>query len=262
MSDSLVCLTCGWMRATAERTRFHIGSRIPPKRQRNHDIGATTLGVTFERDAEALGTYGARLQYWQERRSGRPLLAPPWSISCWERHEPKLVSPSRQRRPWDKEPYVTDRLKILVNGMVAGVPRQGGATWAVLQYLLGFRRLGHDVYFVEPVQEASLLPSGASLLRSENATYFNQVMSEFGFEQNAALLQAGTRHTVGMSYDPLRRVASSADALINVSGILTDEALVEKNYRGGCTWISIRHLHSSGMPCRASTWDSLDTIAS
>jgi hypothetical protein len=123
---------------------------------------------------------------------------------------------------------MTDRLKILVSGMVAGVPRQGGATWAVLQYLLGFRRLGHDVYFVEPVQEASLLPSGASLLRSENATYFNQVMSEFGFEQNAALLQAGTRHTVGMSYDSLCQVASSTDALINVSGMLTDEALVEK----------------------------------
>jgi hypothetical protein len=123
---------------------------------------------------------------------------------------------------------MTDRLKILVSGMVAGVPRQGGATWAVLQYLLGFRRLGHDVYFVEPVQEASLLPSGASLLRSENATYFHQVMSEFGFEQNAALLQAGTRHTVGMSYDSLCQVASSTDALINVSGMLTDEALVEK----------------------------------
>ena len=33
--------------------------------------------------------------------------------------------------------------------MVAAAPHQGGATWAVLQYLLGFKRLGHDVYFVE-----------------------------------------------------------------------------------------------------------------
>src|SRR5215217_1651893 len=114
MGDSLVRLTCGWMRATAERTRFHIGSRISPKRQRTHDIGATTLGVTFELNAEALGTYGARLQYRQRWLSGRPPLASSWSVSCWERHEPKLVSPSHQRRPWAKEPYVTDRLKILV----------------------------------------------------------------------------------------------------------------------------------------------------
>ena len=31
---------------------------------------------------------------------------------------------------------------ILVSGMMAGDPHHGGATWAVLQYLLGFRRLG------------------------------------------------------------------------------------------------------------------------
>lgn len=123
---------------------------------------------------------------------------------------------------------MTDRLKIVVSGMVAGVPRQGGAAWAVLQYLLGFRRLGHDVYFVEPVQEASLLPSGASLLRSENAAFFGRVMSEFGFEDNAALLQVDTRNTAGISYDVLCRVARSADVLINVAGMLTDEALVEQ----------------------------------
>jgi hypothetical protein len=121
---------------------------------------------------------------------------------------------------------VTERLKILVSGMIAGVPHQGGATWAVLQYLLGFRRLGHDVYFVEPVQEASLLPSDASLLCSENASYFDRVMSEFGFEGAAALLQEDTRRTVGMPYDSLCRVAGGADILINISGALKDEALV------------------------------------
>ena len=111
--------------------------------------------------------------------------------------------------------------------MIAGVPHQGGATWAVLQYLLGFRRLGHDVYFVEPVQEASLLPSRTPLPRSENASYFDRVMTEFGFKGAAALLQAGTHHTVGMPYGLLCRIAGSADVLINVSGMLTDEALVE-----------------------------------
>jgi len=31
---------------------------------------------------------------------------------------------------------MTGALRILVSGMIASVPRQGGATWAVLQYLL------------------------------------------------------------------------------------------------------------------------------
>ena len=44
------------------------------------------------------------------------------------------------------------KLTILFSGMIAGDPWQGGATWAVLQYVLGLRRLGHDVVIVEPVK--------------------------------------------------------------------------------------------------------------
>src|SRR5260370_126402 len=69
---------------------------------------------------------------------------------------------------------------ILLSGMIAADPGQGGATWAVLQYLLGFKRLGHDVYFVEPVPEASLRPPGASLAQSDNAAYFQRVTAHFG----------------------------------------------------------------------------------
>ena len=47
---------------------------------------------------------------------------------------------------------------ILMSGMMAADPHQGGATWAVLQYLLGFQALGHEVYFVEPVQDTALQP--------------------------------------------------------------------------------------------------------
>jgi hypothetical protein len=43
------------------------------------------------------------------------------------------------------------RLRILVAGMVVADPFQGGATWAVLQYALGLRELGHDVELVDPV---------------------------------------------------------------------------------------------------------------
>src|SRR5215210_3021347 len=109
--------------------------------------------------------------------------------------------------------------------MIATVPHQGGATWAVLQYLLGFKRLGHDVFFVEPVEEAALQPSGAPLARTANAAYFRRVMAEFGLEQTSALLLAGTKQTVGLPYERLRKVARGSDVLVNISGLLTDEAL-------------------------------------
>jgi hypothetical protein len=119
------------------------------------------------------------------------------------------------------------KLTILLSGMIAGVPHQGGATWAVLQYLLGFKRLGHDVHFIEPVEEAALRPVGASLARSDNAAYFRQVMADFGLKQTSALLLAGTQQTVGLPYDRLREIARRADVLVNISGLLADEALTE-----------------------------------
>src|SRR5437762_2944285 len=118
-------------------------------------------------------------------------------------------------------PVLKQSLTILVSGMIAGDPHQGGATWAVLQYLLGFRRLGHDVHFIEPLQNQALRPVGTSLEQSVNAAYFRQVISEFGLGEIATLLLAGTRQTVGMPSDRLLEALSRADVLINISGTLT-----------------------------------------
>lgn len=117
-----------------------------------------------------------------------------------------------------------DAVRILVSGMVAGVPHHGGATWAVLQYVLGLRHLGHDVLLVG---RDGLVPAGAGLVDSDNARYFRSVVEEFGLERSAALLVAGTRATVGLSYDELRRRARGADVLVNVAGMLAEPKLVE-----------------------------------
>jgi hypothetical protein len=116
---------------------------------------------------------------------------------------------------------------IVVAGMIAGDPYQGGATWAVLQYVLGLRELGHDVYFVEPVAADKLRPAGTSLSSSANASYFRSVMRQFDLESRAALLLTGTTQTVGLPYDFLRIVAEEGDCLINISGMLADPALVD-----------------------------------
>jgi len=88
---------------------------------------------------------------------------------------------------------------IVLSGMVAADPHQGGATWAVLQYQLGLRRLGHEVLLVEPVAETALRPTRAPLAESLNAEYFRAVMAEFGLDADAALLLAGARESVGPS---------------------------------------------------------------
>jgi hypothetical protein len=115
-------------------------------------------------------------------------------------------------------------LKILVSGMIAADPYQGGATWAVLQFVLGLRRLGHDVWFVEAVPASSQRPAGVPLADSVNAAYFRQVAEEFRLEQGA-LLGIGTRRTIGREYEELRQIAGQADLLLNISGMLTDQEL-------------------------------------
>src|SRR5205814_2924029 len=117
---------------------------------------------------------------------------------------------------------------ILLSGMIAGDPHQGGATWAVLQYLLGFRRLGHDVFFVEPIKPSSLRPAGASLAESANAGYFRQVTREFDLDGRAALLLEGTTECLGLPYANVLEIGRRADVLINVSGMLADHALLER----------------------------------
>ena len=114
-------------------------------------------------------------------------------------------------------------LTVVVSGMVAGVPGQGGATWSILQYLLALRRLGHRVVLVEPVN----VPPGGDLAASTAVSYCERVMGGVGLEEEWALLAVGSRHTAGRPYDEVLGWAKSADLLLNVSGMLVDDALLD-----------------------------------
>ena len=109
------------------------------------------------------------------------------------------------------------RLRIVVSGMVAADPDQGGATWAVLQYVLGLRRLGHDVLLVEPVDA----PGGRTLAS------FAATASQFGMEGSAALLERGSRRSWGLDRDTVEARCRRADVLLNLSGLLREPELVE-----------------------------------
>ena len=117
--------------------------------------------------------------------------------------------------------------RVLLGGMFARVPDQGGPAWVVLEYVLGLLRLGHRVVLVEPVAESDLVPAGATLATSENAAYFRRVIRRFGLEDAAALLRAGTRDTVGLPHARLLQAAREADLVIDMAGGLTDSALLE-----------------------------------
>lgn len=122
---------------------------------------------------------------------------------------------------------MTERITVLVSGMVAGEPGQGGATWSVLQYLLGLRRLGHRAVLVEPIERAQL--GDVPLDASAPAAYFRAVAAEFDLD--GALVLAGSTETVGMPYADVVAAAGEAELLLNVAGMLRDPEILERPRR-------------------------------
>ena len=117
------------------------------------------------------------------------------------------------------------KLNILLAGMVAAVPGQGGLTWVVLQYLLGLKQLGHQVHLLEAMGPDSIEPPGTPFRESVNAAYFRGVCDAFGLNDSATLMNAGTRETIGRSLAELERLSADCDVLINISGILKEPEL-------------------------------------
>src|SRR5258708_2872366 len=110
--------------------------------------------------------------------------------------------------------------------MLAGDPYQGGAAWAVLQYVLGLRRLGYNVYLIEPVAAKALRPTGTQFAVSENATSFRAVIRAYGLDRRSSLVLEGSNEAAGLPYPELRKISADAVGLINISGMLRRQDLI------------------------------------
>ncbi len=113
---------------------------------------------------------------------------------------------------------MSDRLRIVVAGSFAAVAGQAGASWAVMQYFLGLRDLGHEVWLLEQVPEID----GLTHRR------FLHAQRHFGLAGRAALLPDRGRLTLGLPYARIAEICGSADALINLSGVLRRGDLLER----------------------------------
>ena len=111
---------------------------------------------------------------------------------------------------------------VIVSGMIAATPGQGGATWAVLQYLLGLRRLGCEVYFVEPVDEPRRTPARRRYCdRGDGAIRVRGPLGAASRRRRASPIGMPARRE-------LRGGAGAADLLLNVSGMLTDPDVLDQ----------------------------------
>ena len=98
---------------------------------------------------------------------------------------------------------------VVVAGALAAKPQNGGEAWVRLSYILGLRRLGIDVSFIEQTEEPSAAGVG----------WFKAITARFGI--HGALVNEAGEPIVGV---PTER----ADVLLNISGNLRFGPLLER----------------------------------
>jgi hypothetical protein len=113
-----------------------------------------------------------------------------------------------------------EKLTIIVTGYAATYP-VGGATWDYLQYVLGFKRLGHRVYYVEDTGRWTwdVARNSFSDDARANAAYLAKWFAALDPElaQNWALRDVHG-HYYGMSQAQVARLCRETDVFINYSG--------------------------------------------
>lgn len=118
---------------------------------------------------------------------------------------------------------------LLIAGSLAQKPHHGGHAWVLLQYILGFRRLGWRVTFVDWLgPEAGRNAPGGSCAFSESASVrpFLAIMKAFQLEDDFCLIDRASGETVGLSRDGVRERARESSFLLNIMGFLDDEEIL------------------------------------
>jgi hypothetical protein len=113
-------------------------------------------------------------------------------------------------------------MRIVVIGYVVRGPL-GAMVWNNLQYLMGLRELGHDVYFLEDSEDYPACYDPLQDATTADATYglrfAEETFKAIGFDERWAYHDAHQSRWRGPCADRALAVCRSADLLVNVCGV-------------------------------------------
>jgi hypothetical protein len=114
---------------------------------------------------------------------------------------------------------LADKLGIVVAGGAGAMPF-AGVGWQVAQYLEGFRRLGHRVFYLEDTQRWPYDPIADTICDDAGpaVAYVQALMRRCGLEHSWAYRDVAGGCLHGCSEPRLARVLEEADVLVNLSG--------------------------------------------
>ncbi|MBI4524297.1 MAG: hypothetical protein HY695_10860 [Deltaproteobacteria bacterium] len=122
-------------------------------------------------------------------------------------------------------------MRIILGAALSIPPYSPGRAWHRLHYLLGLRKLGHEVYFVEELHPEACVDRNGAKVRLEhsiNRDLFRDTLEPFGLMENACLIYGNGEATFGLSRDSLVAVSETADLLINWSGHIGSDFILER----------------------------------
>jgi hypothetical protein len=102
--------------------------------------------------------------------------------------------------------------------------------WNWMHTVIGLQKLGHTVTFVEEIKPKWIAPIAGGRSdygTSRNRQYFRSTMKRFGLDGTSCQSYNRGEATTGLSYAQLLRVALKSDLLLNMSGHIEDEAILQ-----------------------------------
>jgi hypothetical protein len=124
-------------------------------------------------------------------------------------------------------------MRIIVTGLV-GQYAFGGVAWDYLQFVEGFRQLGHDVFYLEDTEMWPYDPIQNTISEdcSYNVSYLRGVMEKLGLADRWIYRSAPDASYHGHTEAEAKEICATADLYLNVSG---------------CGWLRPEHL---AIPCK------------
>ncbi len=109
-------------------------------------------------------------------------------------------------------------MRIIITGLL-GQYAFGGVIWDYIQYLIGFRDLGHEVWYLEDSGAWPYDPVNKTISAdcSYNVAYLGRVMAEFGFDGRWIYRNGADGVFHGAGEAKARELVKGADLLLNVS---------------------------------------------
>jgi len=109
-------------------------------------------------------------------------------------------------------------MRVILAGIIGRYP-WGGVTWCSLMYLLGLRRLGHDVYYLEDTCECNFDPEANAIATNPRYAlrHIHESLTPFGFGDRWCYVDYKGNHH-GIDSARWEEICRSADVFLVLSG--------------------------------------------